>query len=218
MNDEIKKLKLEHENGYRKALLEIVKNNTDVLVNEDIKSLLSKPPLDSMDNIKSKFLDLAKKNKIVLNSEKLNEMILNYRKQLLNCCKKIYDLRYSELSIIVKNYDLEKTNSVIKINKKDFSDLNKKIRTILKKSLKESYDRNIDNKIIKLFDNTIADNVFNKYYLDISKFFRTTYQKQLIENFDIKLMVKDTILINITKEQGERYIYILNNSRLFNDI
>ena len=34
MNDEIKRLKLEHENGYKNAILEIIKNNTDVLVNE----------------------------------------------------------------------------------------------------------------------------------------------------------------------------------------
>ncbi len=218
MNDEIKRLKLEHENGYKNAILEIIKNNTDVLVNEDIKTLLSTPPLDSMDNIKSKFLDLAKKNKIVLNTEKLNDMISKYRKHLLKCCKNIYDLRFSELSNIVSNYNLEKNNSVIKINKKYFNDLNKKIRNILKNALKDSYEKTIDKQIKTIFDDDIDDDFFNKYYKDISKYIKTTYQKQLFENFDIKILVKDTTLINATKEQGERYIYILNNSRLFNDI
>ena len=76
--DTIKQLKLQHIDTYKKAVLEIIKNNTDTLVN-DIKSLIEKPPLDSMDQIKNKFLDLAKKNKIVLNIEELNSIVDNYR-------------------------------------------------------------------------------------------------------------------------------------------
>ena len=30
-------------------------------------------------------------------------------------------------------------------------------------------------------------------------------------------MVKDTTLINIIREQGERYLFTLNNSRILND-
>ena len=67
MDSEINKMKLEHERGYKNTILDIIKNNTNVLVNEDIKTLLSTPPLDSMDTIKSKFLELSKKNKTILN-------------------------------------------------------------------------------------------------------------------------------------------------------
>ena len=66
MNETIEELKKNHIKNYKNALIENVKNNTNVLVDEDIMSLLKKPPLDSMDVIKSKFLDLAKKNKIIL--------------------------------------------------------------------------------------------------------------------------------------------------------
>ena len=53
---------------------------------------------------------------------------------------------------------------------------------------------------------------------DISKYVKGNYQKQLMENFDIKILVKDTTLINGTKEQGERYLFTLNHSHLFQDL
>ena len=65
--EEMSKFLEQHENNYRRAVLDNIKNNTDVLVDQDITSLLKKPPLDSMDLIREKFLDLAKKNIIVLN-------------------------------------------------------------------------------------------------------------------------------------------------------
>ena len=37
------------------------------------------------------------------------------------------------------------------------------------------------------------------------------------ENIDIKILVKDTTLINGVKEQSERYLFTLENSRLFNE-
>lgn len=218
MDSEINKMKLEHERGYKNTILDIIKNNTNVLVNEDIKTLLSTPPLDSMDTIKSKFLELSKKNKTILNTEKLNNMISKYRKSLLKCSKEIYDLRISVLNKKVEDIDLEKKGSIIKINKKDFNDLNKKIKNILKKSLKDSYDDIIDKQIKAIFDGKIEEDIYDKFHNDISKYIKTTYQKQLFESLEIKILVKDTTLINATKEQGERYLYILDNSRIFNDI
>ena len=218
MDSEINKMKLEHERGYKNTILDIIKNNTNVLVNEDIKTLLSTHPLDSMDTIKYKFLELSKKNKTILNTEKLNNMISKYRKSLLKCSKEIYDLRISVLNKKVEDIDLEKKGSIIKINKKDFNDLNKKIKNILKKSLKDSYDDIIDKQIKTIFDGKIEEDIYDKFHNDISKYIKTTYQKQLFESLEIKILVKDTTLINATKEQGERYLYILDNSRIFNDI
>ena len=70
MINTLEEFKKQHLENYRQAIMEIIRNNTDVLVNEDIMSLLRKPPLDSMDLIKSKYLDLAKKNKVVLDTVK----------------------------------------------------------------------------------------------------------------------------------------------------
>ena len=39
-----------------------------------------------------------------------------------------------------------------------------------------------------------------------------------MESVDIKILVKDTTLMNGTKEQGERYLFTLDHSRLLNEI
>ena len=86
MMDTLEEFKKQHIDNYRKAIIELIHNNTDVLVNEDIMSLLRKPPLDSMDSIKTKYLDLAKKNKIVLDIVKLDNMLDKYRIDVIKCC------------------------------------------------------------------------------------------------------------------------------------
>ena len=57
------KIKQQHIDNYKKAVIENIKNNTNVLIDEDILSLFRRPPLDSMDSIKMKLLTLAKKIK-----------------------------------------------------------------------------------------------------------------------------------------------------------
>ena len=57
-------LKQQHFDSYKRSVTDIIENNTRLLVNEDINSLIKKPPLDSMDKIKNKFLNIAKKNNL----------------------------------------------------------------------------------------------------------------------------------------------------------
>ena len=83
MNGTVEEFKKQHIENYKKAVYELLKNNSTVLVDEDIMLLLKKPPLDSMDVIKSKFLDLAKKQKIILDDIKLNKIIDDYRKDVI---------------------------------------------------------------------------------------------------------------------------------------
>lgn len=217
-DNDLKNFRIQHENNYRQAILDNIRNNTDVLVDQDIVSLLKKPPLDSMDLIKSKFLDCAKKNKIVLNTDELGILLDNYRTYLLKCCDEIKKVRICELSNKVEKVKLEKNNDTIKINKKDFTTINKKIKKILKDKLVDGYDSYILKKIDSVFLEDVNDTLRKKVIDDVSKYINGSYQKQLLENFDIKILVKDTTLINGTKEQGERYLFTLNNSRLLNDI
>ena len=135
MVDTLEEFKKQHLDNYKKAILELVNNNTDVLVDEDIMSLIRKPPLDSMDLIKSKFLDLAKKNKIVLEAVKLDELLEEYRNIIIKVCGSIKKERVSILSKVVSNTSLEKETDVIKFNKKDFNDINKNIKKILKDTI-----------------------------------------------------------------------------------
>ena len=79
----------------------------------------------------------------------------------------------------------------------------------------DSINKTILNKFDKLFMNEVDEKDFEEIEEKFSKFFNTTYLKQLLENIDIKILVKDTILINSIKEEGDKYLYTLNNSHLF---
>ena len=50
---------------------------------------------------------------------------------------------------------------------------------------------------------------------ELVKFVKGSYQRQLLENVDFKVLVKDTTLANSTKEHAERHLFTLANSRLF---
>ena len=126
MDEEMKlEFKKQHIETYKNAVRENILNNTNVLVDEDIMSLLKKPPLDSMDFIKSKFLDLAKKNKIVLNTEELSKILDNYRKYLLKCLADIKKLRVDTLTEIIGKVDFSKDSDFIKFKRGDFNNINK---------------------------------------------------------------------------------------------
>lgn len=217
MNETLEKFKLQHQNNYKKALLENIKNNTTVLFNDDISSLLKKPPLDSMDLLKKKFLDIAKKNKIILNTEILDRILNSFREDIVKCCVGLKMMRINKLSEKINEFNFDNDNSIIKINKKDFLEINK----IIKKEIKEQLNLSLNSEIINKMDDVffVEDNFLDKEKIknEISKFISGNYQKQLLENVDFKILVKDTTLMNGIKEQSERYLFTLNNSRLFND-
>jgi len=215
MEDTLKKFKEQHLENYKSAILEIITNNTNVLVDEDIMSLIKKPPLDSMDVIKSKFLDVAKKNKVVLDTESLDKMMNKYRVGLTKSCEDVRKLRLDFLVSIVNNYKFDKENDVVKIRKKDLEIINKKIKKLLKEHLKDNVDVEIINKIKSIFNSVEDELKLKKIYDDIFKVVNGSYQRQLLESVDIKILVKDTTLINGVKEQSERYLFTLENSRLY---
>ena len=217
MNNELEKLKKQHATNYKKAVLEIIKNNTSVLVNEDIMSLFKKPPLDSMDVIKCKFLDLAKKYKIVLDIEYLSKIVDNYRQDVIGFFDEISNYRIEYLTNVVNSEYNEADDVIVKINKKDFIDINKHNKKIIKDSVLESVENTIVNNVNSIFTKNIDDISKNKFTLELEKFLKKAYIKQIIENVDFKVLVKDTILINSIKEQGERYLFTMQNSRIFNE-
>lgn len=215
MDDTLEKLKEQHFNNYKKAIIEIVRNNSNVLVEEDIMSLFRRPPLDSMDLIKTKCLDVAKKNKLVIDVSVLDDILNKYRNSLFELCDYIKETRILELEKLINKTSFEKETTVIKINKKDFNDLNKILRSFLKENISLCVNVNIVNKINSLLKDNVSDIQYNKFYDEIKKYLNNNYQKQLLENIDFKILVKDTILTNNIKEQGERHLFTLNNSRIF---
>lgn len=218
MMDTLEEFKKQHLDNYKKAIFELIRNNTDVLVNEDFMSLLRKPPLDSMDSIKSKYLDLAKKNKIVLDIVKLDSMLESYRNDVSKCCDEIRKIRIDSLENIVNSITLVKDTDVIKFNKKDFNEINKNIKKFFKEFLQDSVERKLINCVDGVFSDEIDGLKKKKICDEIVKFIKGNYQKQLIESIDFKVLVKDTTLINGVKEQSERYLFTLANSRIFKQL
>ena len=216
--NELEKLMQQHVENYKKAVLEIVNNNTNSLIDNDIIFLIKKPPLDSMDQIKTKFLALAKKEKIILDTNNLDKMICNFRKDVIHKIETIKKIRIDEITTIINSININEENQVIKITKKELSSINKIIKKNVKQIIDESVQKNILDNICNIFTNDVDNDNKQKISKEIFKFLdkRGIYQKQLLENIDFKILVKDTTLINGLKEQAERYVFTKNNSRLFN--
>lgn len=218
MDEKMKlEFKKQHIETYKNAVCENILNNTNVLVDEDITALLKKPPLDSMDFIKCKFLDLAKKNKIVLNTEELSKILDNYRKFLLKGLSDIKKVRVDTLTNIVNKVDFSKENEIIKVKRGDFNNINKEIKKSINTYLSDGLEKHILKNINNIFKDDVEETPKNKIVTDITKYIKGAYHKQLIENLDMKILVKDTTLINTVKETTDRYLFTLSNSRLLND-
>ena len=211
--DELKQYREQHNNSYKNAVLENIKNNTYALFNEDIASLIKKPPLDSMDSIKNKFITLFNKNKIVIKTLDLDNLLDEYKSKCLLSFETLIDLRINRLSKVVDSKE-----EIIKINKKDFNNINKDIRKEFKINLIKYYEDIILKNINDIYNKEEEEEIKSNINKEITKYMNKNYLKQIIESIDVKLLVKDTTLINNIKELTERYLFTLNNSRVLNDI
>lgn len=216
MND-IENLKRQHLNTYKNAMKEIVNNNTKSLVEGDIISLIKKPPLDSMDLIKSKLLSLAKKEKIVLNTQELENLISHYRTDLEHRLIILTEIRNTSLLEKIDSFEPERETEIIKIQKKDMDVINKKIKNEVKKILEDSYENNLFCDIDKIYNSDVDTDLKESIAKSFKKFMKSTYQKQLNESISIKILVKDRTLMSGIIEQGERYLFTKANSHLFDE-
>lgn len=210
--DSVEELKKQHFLNYKNALIEIIKNNSDVLFDEDIKSLFKVPPLDSMDLLKVKIISLAKQENNVIENEQLEKILENYRSDIYTELDNYRDDRKKKFIDMVDSFVYD-NNNIIKINKKDFVSFDKKLKRDLKECIIASFSKNVLKNVNLLF--TKKENDFTDFLSQLEKYFNKIYLKQIMENFDFKILVKNTILINSVKEQGERYNFTLENSRLF---
>lgn len=216
MND-LEQIKKQHLNTYKNATKEIVINNTKALVENDIISLIKKPPLDSMDIIKTKLISLAKKEKIILSTEKLDTLIKNYRDFLED---KLLSLRKIREDYLIKKIDEfvpERETEIIKIQKKELDSINKTLKQDLKKILDLSQTEILFNNLDTIYEDGIDEEIKSRINKAFTKFMKSTYQKQLNESIAIKTMVKDRTLLSGILEQGERYLFTKSNSHLFDE-
>lgn len=213
---DLEELHEQHYNNYVEVVKETVKTNTLSLLENDINPLFKTPPLDSMDQIKTKFLVTAKKEKLIIKTEELTKILDSFRKDIV---RKLGKLIYIRDEAIINSFSVsinDKKN--IKLLKNDVNNVDKKVKKIIKEELDASINKHIIQKLNKVFNNENQQSI-DKAIMEIEKYLSSKgiYQKQILESIDFKLLVKDTILINGVKEQTERYLFTLNNSRIFNE-
>ncbi len=217
MTDTLENFKKQHLSNYKNAVIDLVKNNTDALIDNDIISLIKSPPLDSMDVIKSKLLSLAKKEKVILDSSKMNFILNNFRDLVITDFQGLKKIRNNYLVKKIEEFEPVRETEIIKIMKKDLDSINKEI----KKTVKMSLNNNINNKLLieiaDIYDDQIDEKVKESIMKLFSKYMKTTYIKQLNENISIKILVKDRTLLSLVAEQGERYLFTKANSHIFDE-
>ena len=199
----------QHQENYKNIILDIINNNTNTLVKEDLMSLVVRPPLDSMDVIKTKFISLAKKNKIILDIGKLEVILDDYRYNISKDYLKIIEFRVNNLEKLMKKTNVSEGEEY-KFLKKELNVIDKNIKDMIKTKLNECTDKYLIGSIKELLDNT--DNVvYDKFSSDMIKYINKEYTKNILESVDVKLLVKDTTLINSVKESGDRFKLTLNS-------
>lgn len=212
----IKDFKKQHLETYKKAVIEIIKNNTNSLVEKDIFSLIKKPPLDSMDQIKSKLLEVAKKQKIVLDTNGLEKFVNHFRSTLQQQLLNLEEIRKSHLILKVESFDPKRETEIISITTKDLTKVNQNLKKEIKNQVKEVIS-SLEDYLDSIYkEGTLLDTKKNMN-LQFLKYMKGIYQKNLLDHISMKILIKDQTLSSGVNEQGERYLFTKMNSHLFDE-
>lgn len=200
----------QHKQILMTAGLELATNNTNSLIEDDIINGVIEVPLEAMDTVKQRVLNIAKNNSLVLDSDKFNEVLISYKEELKKEFRNIFKKRIKLIEDNYSKFDDDKPMDLVKNLKKELVKFNKEA----KKEEKQVLTSLVKEKIISNLDLIVKDDntTFKK---DATKFLQTTYVKQILETVDMKILVKDTILLNSLKEQIERFVFTMENSHLF---
>ena len=192
------------------AGLELATNNTNSLIEDDIINGVIEVPLEAMDTVKQRVLNIAKNNSLVLDSDKFNEVLISYKDDLKKEFRNIFKRRIDIIKDNYSNMNDDKPLELVKNLKKELVKFNKEAKKEEKQVLMKLVKNNLVNNLDLIVKNDNA--TFKK---DATKFLQTTYVKQILETVDMKILVKDTILLNSLKEQIERFVFTMENSHLF---
>lgn len=216
MTDEmmIEDFKKKHLDTYKKAVIEIIKNNTNSLIEEDIFSLIKKPPLDSMDQIKLKLLGVAKKQKIVLDTNGLEEFTSKFRSSLQNHLLNLEEIRKNNLILKAESFEPKRETEIISITTKDLTKTNQNLKKEIKTQVKEVISSLEDLLDLVYKEGTLLETKKN-VNTQFMKYMKGVYLKNLLDHISMKILIKDRTLSSGVSEQGERYLFTKMNSHLF---
>lgn len=211
---------IQHLNNYKNAILELIQNNTNRFVQDDVVPLFSKPPLDSMDVIKVKFLSLAKKYHFLLDTEVLEDLLNTYRAHVLKQIDRLADKRKEEYQLVVSSFQGEGRNATIKLSSKKTKEVSKtflsSFQEMLASSVKDLLLSKCSSCISKKKTSSL-DSLEDTFYQECRSFLEEKYLSQMVSIISLKLSFRDHVLINTIKEQAERYLFTKKNSYLLNE-
>ena len=176
----LEEFKRQHLQTYKKAVEEIIKNNTKALIDEDICSLIKQPPLDSMDSVKNKLISLAKKEKLILNTEKLNSLVKKFRNDLKGDLNQLKEIRQSRLIDKVQSFEPERETEIITIQNKDLTPINRELKKQFKGMLKENISSSLEPDVETIYSESADETSKQKVTTGFLKYMSGPYQKQLL--------------------------------------
>ena len=200
----------QHKQILMTAGLELATNNTNSLIEDDIINGVIEVPLEAMDTVKQRVLNIAKHNNLILNSDKFNEVLISYKDDLKKEFRNIFKKRIKLIEDNYSKFDDDKPMDLVKNLKKELVKFNKEV----KKEEKQVLASLVKEKLVSNLDLIVKEESIT-FKKDVTKFLQTTYVKQILETVDMKILVKDTILLNSLKEQIERFVFTMENSHLF---
>lgn len=200
----------QHKEILMTAGVELATNNTNSLIEDDIINGVIDVPLETMDTVKQRLLNIAKHNGLVLDSNKFNEILSDYKNSLKKEFRSVYKKRIKIIEDSYSKMNDDKPLDLVKDLKKELVKFNKET----KKQCKEIILNLVKEKLISNLD-LIVNESNASFKKEVMKFLQNVYVKQILETIDMKILVKDTILLNSLKEQLERFVFTKENSHLF---
>lgn len=200
----------QHFDNYKMALCEIIKNNTDMLIEEDIMPLFLTPPVDSMDVLKRKIITIAKTEDNVVDINALNEMIDCFRAMAKKVFEEVSSKRLKFLTKQINEISIQ--DRTFHINKQKLTKLTKELSLYYEKKISHYIENNMIPKIDSLLSKEEKDAIF---FMEVKHFLDDFYPHQLFQLIDSKFYHKNTTLMNGLNEQKKRYLFTKKNSYLY---
>ena len=118
----------QHKQILMTAGLELATNNTNSLIEDDIINGVIEVPLEAMDTVKQRVLNIAKHNNLILNSDKFNEVLISYKEELKKEFRNIFKKRIKSIEDNYSKFDDDKPMDLVKNLKKEFESWKKQAK------------------------------------------------------------------------------------------
>lgn len=215
MKEGLEKYQKQHDQNYHDAVIDTIRDNNAILVEEDLIPLFKKPPLDSMDVLKSKILGVAKDTGVILSLEELEHMMEQYRSDMIEHVKEAGTFRKEQIEKKINDIFFKKEKDSF-ISLSLFQPIKEELQITFGKHLESYMQENMIPSLPYLLDeNKNFELQANDLFLSTtSEYLTYRYPEMLLHQLDGRINLKDNILANRLNEHKERYEFTKEHSRI----